>query len=453
MNRPILILFTFLAVMFTSCSSEVNNEEDNEVDKVLPQNIKDEITFNVNKDGSVVYTGKTLTLDEMEQHVYGHGWKSIASYRIDENGKLYKESTKDYEAHEMFYFDHQGSTMTEYNQNGGYSSYKSKFEYRGEYSLEHAITGQVFSKTFLKYDPYGGGRLFTLDYPLMETTGKSIPVVNVFGMVDDKTMDELLKKTNFNGSLDKAPDNCKFKLMLDGESAPFKLLHFQLANNKGEVDSHNPAFEYFDSIVFVKTIGKGINASKSYYKVSSKDDSGLHTTYEWSTYLYDNDKVTLTAEGWKNNQVVYEQSMDLDLSKHALGIFGYFWRNGAVKYDTPIGIYNIFDKDDTFTLIPPTKSADGHLYLQLYCSDERLSPEQKLDRLEELINSLYGSHMTKIDSDEKVAKVRAYFHCLPKDVTPVRYWTLPETHVVIVVKKADDITLTDRYFIHAEPED
>lgn len=268
----LIALIVACTVVFGSCdkSEELSVEQCK-----LDMNLFNQ-TYTVNDEGCCVLKGrKPIAAEEIQSKVKGYGWESIATYEVQENGKLSKEE---------FWKDRFGGSPTHF----WFETSQQAFSY----FYSDALPAFCFSRVSWTYDMDKGFILFgsnkqTTDSRYMqilkldESNGKTLMYTiqklgatsdgsngykSIYGMIVYKRMTEtdleMMKKSyTYDTDIDRSvPDNCKFKIKAyyaeddkdntDPVFQTFCLVTFELTDEYGFNSSDNAYYNYYDSITW-----------------------------------------------------------------------------------------------------------------------------------------------------------------------------------------------------------
>lgn len=458
--------------LFPSCSSD--NNDDNEEIKV-PELVNGttnwfDVTFTKIDDGGYTYDGG----HQISSGALGQGWKLIATYPIESNGRLsrkqFNETLDQGRVLQMMYLNPDGTRLTNYylptsSENPDfYTTYNVKYNddgwikpttsaagYDGSIQILDVWVKDLDKPTFMMAAIVHKNSITTTDGQ-KEQYG-----VRFYQSMDKDDVSKIMNEHNFNGD-NYAPDSCRFyiKVSSDVENeyvyAPFEQINFELTDDKLESGNPYAAFNYFDSIVWKRADGTGTSV-----RLYEKKRNGYSLTYKWSNYFFDKDRMETLTEGWRNGEVMYRLITSIPFRLR--DFLCYDWADGAQADGTTISlnVADMLNPDTEYQLIQPRKDAQGHLYSRLYVWPKPTQRDMTLDEEVEILHQLMKGYFPlcrAVTDDAREAKIRANFHCLPAKAKILYHSTWENTNMVLVREDPDEENDTDgRVYILAEPNE
>lgn len=476
----LIALIVACTVVFGSCdkSEELSVEQCK-----LDMNLFNQ-TYTVNDEGCCVLKGrKPIAAEEIQSKVKGYGWESIATYEVQENGKLSKEE---------FWKDRFGGSPTHF----GFETSQQAFSY----FYSDALPAFCFSRVSWTYDMDKGFILFgsnkqTTDSRYMqilkldESNGKTLMYTiqklgatsdgsngykSIYGMIVYKRMTEtdleMMKKSyTYDTDIDRSvPDNCKFKIKAyyaeddkdntDPVFQTFCLVTFELTDEYGFNSSDNAYYNYYDSITWTSDCRDMPDS----FGIMERKTNCLNTSYWWSTYFFTpHDNTIVYANGYKDGRIVYQARKRLYLVND--GFFGYDWDNVRYNSKNPeLTEYCLLDKSREFILTPPTAYKEditkpyAELRIVLKGAKDKNDKEYMLGVLEreregllKIMDQYYEAHST-IKETEKASLCKT-FKALPEDADIKAYWRTKHSRMVLILKTDGEDPINSEYYVHAEP--
>lgn len=420
--------------------------------------------------------------DEVKQMIVGYGWKTIATYRVMQDGRL---ATTDFYngmtgiAPTDLWFTSDSKAVRFYNNTGlGDKYHSTRYAYdtsRGFLLLDIDDTALSDADRYMQivnFNDLGDEKQLYTMQKVACTTTKSDKTEPVYALVVYQRMtDEELKKAKENAKYDAdkesngaVPESCKFRVAAsywdadDEETSgavimAFRKVKFQLTDNLGTTMLPNPALDYFDSIVW----RSNSSTLPCQYLIHKRGSGSEQTKLQWSTcFLDQNPDMVSEFNGYKDGRIAYTYEMRHDI--YADKFLCYDWSRISTSKPREYTAACLLDPSRSFTVYEPRTfgGTDGAGYAELRYNSEAKGKgndtyilEKEAYELTSLMNNHYSDGT---DVGKNADTYRKQFKALPENADIKMYWETADTRVALVLNH-DELNAQNRYYyVHAEPK-
>lgn len=442
-------------------------------------------TYTIDDEGCCVLNGaKPITSGELQSEVVNYGWESIATYEVQDNGKLSKEEfwKERYGGSPTHYWFESSQQLVQYF----YMDAQPAFCFRHvswSYDAtkgfilcgnDNLATAERYEQILKLGESNGRTLMYTMSKIATISDGdngrKPVYAMIVYKRLTDYELQKMKESYNYDLDVDRSvPANCKFQIQAydaeDGKNEDnvfqtFRLMNFELTDENGINSSENAYYNYYDSITWTSDC----RDMTDNFVIMRRTSNSTKTACWWSSYFFTpHGNTTVYANGYKDGRIVYQAHKKLFLVNE--GFFGYDWKTVRLVAKNPeLTEYCLLDKSREFVLTPPTafkgdmntpyaelrivpKDISGKVDSEEYIS-ARLDKECK--GLTNIMNQYYEAYaIVKDDGEGKY--IAGQFKALPDGVSLKKYWRTKHSRMVLVLKEDKDEPMNSEYYVHAEP--